>query len=105
VNAVLNIAFAVLALFVLVWVLIFGGIGALLSRSRESSAIGGFMLGTLLGPIGWGVVLWRTRASHRRIDSETWLGESRDESSNPQPVSTPDTADVSPRTVGSSHDY
>jgi hypothetical protein len=105
VNTVLNIAFAMLFLFVLVWVLIFGGIGAVLSRSREGTAVAGFVLGTLLGPIGWGVVFWKTRASHRPTDSGAWLRGPDDASSRPLPMSTADCADASTRTTGGSHDY
>jgi hypothetical protein len=103
VNTALNIGFAVLFLFVLVWVLIFGGIGALLSRAREGSAMSGFVLGTVLGPIGWGVVLWRTRASHRLMDSATWLGDSADDSSDTVRAARP--ADITAPSAGGSHDY
>ena len=73
-NTVLNIALAVLFLFVGAWVLIFGGIGATLSHAREGGWISGFVLGVVLGPIGWGVVMWRTRATRRRLDGSTALG-------------------------------
>jgi hypothetical protein len=73
-NTVLNILLSIVALFVVVWIIIFGGIGALLSRSREDSAIGGLALGTLLGPIGWVVILWRTRAARRPVAAASWVG-------------------------------
>jgi hypothetical protein len=61
-GSVLDVVFTVLALLVGTWVLIFGGIGALLSRSRGRGAASGLALGTLLGPIGWAVTWWTTRA-------------------------------------------
>jgi hypothetical protein len=61
-DAVINVAAGALVMFVFVWVLIFGGIGALLSNARDGSSLVGMAWGTALGPIGWAAILWRTRA-------------------------------------------
>ena len=42
-----------LVLFAACWIAVFGGIGALLARSRDRSPVAGLLLGTLLGPLGW----------------------------------------------------
>lgn len=68
---VLNVLFGIVVLFVAVWVVIFGGLGALLSRSRGGNILTGFTWGTALGPIGWGIVWLRTRGG-ARVDG--WSG-------------------------------
>lgn len=62
---VVNVVIGVVLLVVAVWVAIFGGVGALLSRSRGGSGIAGLAWGTALGPIGWLATLWLTRALAR----------------------------------------
>lgn len=62
---VLNVLLGVVLLFVGVWVVIFGGIGGLLARTRGGSVVTGFAWGTLLGPMGWGIVWLRTRGGER----------------------------------------
>lgn len=60
-QTVLGVFVSIVLLIVLAWVAIFGGIGALLSRSRGGSVPAGLAWGTILGPIGWCAVLWTTR--------------------------------------------
>jgi hypothetical protein len=71
-GAVVDVVVSIIALFVVAWVVIFGGLGAVLSRTRGGSAGAGLICGAVLGPIGWGIVLWRTRASTREISGEAW---------------------------------
>lgn len=73
-ETVLNVFIGIVMLIVAVWVAIFGGVGALLSRSRGASGVSGFAWGTLLGPFGWLAIVWVTRASARRIESTPALG-------------------------------
>jgi hypothetical protein len=60
---ILNVVIGIIVLIVAVWIAIFGGVGALLSRSRGGSGTAGLAWGTLLGPVGWLIVLWVTRRS------------------------------------------
>jgi hypothetical protein len=60
-ETALSLVMGITVLIVLVWIAIFGGIGALLCRSRGGSSAAGFAWGTLLGPIGWLVIGWLTR--------------------------------------------
>ena len=62
---ILNVVIGIIVLIVAVWIAIFGGIGALLARSRGGSGTVGLAWGALLGPIGWLIVLWVTRRSAR----------------------------------------
>jgi hypothetical protein len=68
----------VLVLIVFVWVAIFGGVGALLARSREVSTVTGLALGVVLGPFGWAITWWVTRPSRRPVSAAQWLGETFD---------------------------
>lgn len=61
-TSVAGVALQVFLLLVTVWAAIFGGIGALLARQRGGSAAMGFGWGFLLGPLGWAVVWFTTRA-------------------------------------------
>lgn len=61
-STVVDIFVSILVLFVFAWVAIFGGIGALLARSREGSGVAGLTWGVLLGPIGWVGIWWTTRS-------------------------------------------
>jgi hypothetical protein len=61
VNTVVGIFVSVLVLVVLVWIAIFGGVGALLSRARGGSVPAGLAWGATLGPLGWLAVYWTTR--------------------------------------------
>lgn len=47
---------------VLGWTCLFGSAGAVLARARGGIVIQGFLLGALLGPIGWGITYWTTRS-------------------------------------------
>jgi hypothetical protein len=73
---ILNVVLGIIVLIVAVWVAIFGGVGALLSRSRGASGISGFAWGTLLGPIGWLAIFIVTRSSagQVRVDPGASLG-------------------------------
>ena len=51
----------VMLLIVITWIAIFGGIGALLSRSREGTVLAGLVWGACLGPFGWAAILYLTR--------------------------------------------
>jgi hypothetical protein len=62
-STFLHLLFEALVLFAFVWAAIFGGLGALLAHKRNGSPRTGMALGTLLGPIGWAIVWWRTRTS------------------------------------------
>jgi hypothetical protein len=62
VQMVLGVFVGVLLLVVLAWMAIFGGVGAVLSRSRGGSVPAGLAWGAALGPFGWLAVLWVTRA-------------------------------------------
>lgn len=68
----LNFLLGFLALVFLAWVLIFGGIGALIARSRRGSATMGFVVG-LIPLLGWPLILWLTRESRRPIGLEEFL--------------------------------
>jgi hypothetical protein len=72
VGAVVDVVVSVVALFVIVWVAIFGGLGAVLAWARDGSPGAGLVWGAMLGPIGWAIVLWRTRTSTRPVSAETW---------------------------------
>src|SRR3712207_4747604 len=78
VPLILSLIKELASLFVIVWVAIFGGLGALLARARGGSAVSGLTLGATLGPLGWVIVLWRTRGTHREIASEPWTEDSAD---------------------------
>jgi hypothetical protein len=69
VGDLLMILAATLALLVGSWVVIFGGIGCLLSRTRGGSCFSGLAWGVLTGPFGWLVIAWRTRSRSPRQDS------------------------------------
>lgn len=58
---VVNVLIGIAVLVVAVWIAIFGGVGAVLCRSRGGARATGFTWGMLLGPIGWLVVYWVTR--------------------------------------------
>jgi hypothetical protein len=64
-----NVVIGVVLLVVAVWIAIFGGVGALLSRSRGGSSIAGLAWGTALGPIGWLATLWLTRSLTRPVQA------------------------------------
>lgn len=49
------------------WVVLFGGLGALISYRRGGAWAAGALWGVVLGPIGWGVVLYKTRRSSDRF--------------------------------------
>lgn len=71
-GAVLRFLFEMMLTFVVAWVLIFGGNGALLSRARGASPVIGFIWGALLGPLGWCAIWWRTRSGNA-IDADDWI--------------------------------
>lgn len=60
-SSIVSAAFWMLFLMVVAWVAIFGGVGALLARSRGGSAVAGLAWGVLLGPVGWIAIWWTTR--------------------------------------------
>jgi len=61
-GTIMGTLISVVLLIVAVWVAIFGGVGALLARSRGGSGPMGLAWGTALGPVGWLVIAWVTRA-------------------------------------------
>ena len=73
-STALSILAVVLLLIVGVWLAVFGGIGALLAPRRGRTAVNGFLLGALLGPIGWAVVLLRPRAVIRGRNRQSGVG-------------------------------
>ncbi len=68
----------IFGLLVFVGGVIVGGIGALLSRARGGTALGGFLRSILLPiwPLGWLWVLWSTRDSAGRAGEERALDSS-----------------------------
>lgn len=72
-TEVLDFLLTVVLLIFCAYVLIFGGIGALLARHRGGSAAMGFVVG-LIPVLGWLVVLWLTRRAVRTISADEWLG-------------------------------
>jgi hypothetical protein len=56
-----NLLIGIGLLYVLVWILIFGGVGAVLSSSRDGSPLSGIGWGVLIGPVGWAVICARSR--------------------------------------------
>jgi hypothetical protein len=61
ITTILEILASALVLLGAAWCAVFGGIGAWLSHARGGSPAGGLLLGALLGPLGWALVLWRSR--------------------------------------------
>jgi hypothetical protein len=86
VETVLGLIISVLLLLVITWIGIFGGIGALLSRKRGGSAPAGLAWGTVLGPVGWLVIIWTTR------EGESALIAEQQAPSSYQPLSTTSSA-------------
>lgn len=62
-GSIVSTLISVFVLIVVVWVVIFGGVGALLSRSRGGSGVSGFAWGTLLGPFGWIAIYFVSRST------------------------------------------
>lgn len=106
-SEVLDFLFGLALLIFTAYLVIFGGIGALLSRHRDGSLVAGFVVG-LVPIVGLPLVLWITRSSKRRISADNWLGpdEVRGEPDTPEPR-TPQTSPAGlPPAVGSDpHDY
>jgi hypothetical protein len=76
VKTFLGIVVVVLVLIVGTWVAVFGGVGALLAKARDGRTMQGFWWGTLLGPIGWIVIVVRGRRSRRDpVALDEWLGD------------------------------
>lgn len=65
----------ILGLVFLTWVVIFGGLGLLLARSRGGNPVIGLVLGVLAGPIGWGIVMFLTRESRRPVALDDWVDD------------------------------
>lgn len=74
-ETALSVFIVIIVMIVAVWIAIFGGVGALLSRSRGSSGVAGFAWGTLLGPFGWLAIFWVTRSSARYLEAAPALGK------------------------------
>jgi hypothetical protein len=55
--SVVGAALVVTVMIILTWVVIFGGVGVAIARSSGGSAVLGFALGAVLGPIGW-LITW-----------------------------------------------
>jgi hypothetical protein len=58
-SHVLEVFVTLVVLVVLAWVVVLGGVGALLSYSRGSSPVEGLLFG-LLGPFGWWLIWIRS---------------------------------------------
>lgn len=82
-ETALGVFVSILLLIVATWIAIFGGIGALLSRSRGGSVPAGLAWGTGLGPLGWLAILWTTRKD--RIAPEEALPLTEPNSTKPAP--------------------
>lgn len=54
---VVSAALVVIVMVILTWVVIFGGVGIAIASSNGRSAVLGFSLGAILGPIGW-LLIW-----------------------------------------------
>jgi len=63
VHTVLGAFVSILLLIVMSWIAIFGGIGALLSRSRGGTVPAGLAWGSGLGPFGWVAIYMTTRTT------------------------------------------
>jgi hypothetical protein len=63
VHTLLGAFVSILLLIVMSWITIFGGIGALLSRSRGGTIPAGLAWGSGLGPFGWVAIYLTTRTS------------------------------------------
>lgn len=75
-SAAVEILVQILLLLVVVWIALMGGFGAMLARARGGSTLEGFTWGVLLGPVGWGAVVFRTRARSggpRRMTGADWI--------------------------------
>jgi len=68
-DTVIDVITKILVVVVLGWVLIFGGLGAVLAKQRGGSSVLGGAWGALLGPIGWIVVYFTTR-SERPVNTQ-----------------------------------
>lgn len=64
-RTIISIFASILILVVFVWVAVFGGIGTLLAPRRGRTRIRGFLLGVLLGPVGWIMLLIRPGSARR----------------------------------------
>lgn len=75
-DTVVEVLVSVVMLFVVAWLAIFGGLGALLSRARGGSVAAGFVWGAVLGPIGWIAIYWRTRVP-RQATATGWTDQAK----------------------------
>jgi hypothetical protein len=57
-STVIHVLLVIVVFVGLGWVAVFGGVGSALGYLRDTGKMRGFVLGVLLGPIGWVVVLW-----------------------------------------------
>lgn len=60
-STVVHFLIMVLLLAMVLWVIVFGGIGAAIAHLRGDSILSGVLWGTFLGPIGWAVLILRNR--------------------------------------------
>ena len=58
-KTLLSVLAIVVALLVVAWVAIFGGLGALIGSRRGRTSGRGFLIGTFFGPFGWIYLLVR----------------------------------------------
>lgn len=70
-STAIGILATILLLFVAVWLVVFGGVGALLAPHRGRTRVSGFLWGALLGPIGWVVLLIRPGSLPRALGRPT----------------------------------
>ena len=64
----IDAALLVLFLIVTVWLMLFGSAGVILAPAAGVPRTIGLILGTLLGPLGVGWLLWKGRSSLAAID-------------------------------------
>lgn len=69
-DDIVEVLLQAVLLIVVTYIAVFGGVGALLARSRSGGMLWGFIVGFLVPFAGWAWIAWRTRdgvsPDHRR---------------------------------------
>jgi len=63
VSTFFNAVLVLVLIAVLLWAVVFGGIGVAIARVRDKTLLSGFGWGFFLGPIGWMVLLFARQSS------------------------------------------